>query len=216
MYAAWLVERGYSVHLVNAVPRHVEQARAALSRFDAGRWSAEVGDARALEAEAESADALLLCGPLYHLTDAGDRALALAEAFRVLRPGGVLFAAAISRFASALDGIARGLLADPLFRDIVGADLESGQHRNPTDNPSYFATAYFHRPEELDAEVAGAGFGVLELSGLEGPTWLLPDIGKRWSDPAERARLSELLERLGHEPTLVGASAHLLAVARRP
>jgi hypothetical protein len=35
-------------------------------------------------------------------------------------------------------------LADAGFRVIVEADLLSGHHRNPTNNPEYFATAYLH------------------------------------------------------------------------
>jgi ubiquinone/menaquinone biosynthesis C-methylase UbiE len=50
---------------------------------------------------------VLLLGPLYHLVQAEARQAALAESARVLRPGGVLVAAGISRWASALDGLAR-------------------------------------------------------------------------------------------------------------
>jgi len=59
-----------------------------------------------LEVPSDSADVVLLLGPLYHLTDSAHRALALHEVVRVLKPGGWLFAAAISRWASALDGLA--------------------------------------------------------------------------------------------------------------
>jgi len=31
-----------------------------------------------------------------------------------------------------------------------------GQHRNPANHPSYFTTAYFHHPAELEAEVKEA------------------------------------------------------------
>src|SRR5687768_17389593 len=113
-YAIWLTERGYSVHLVDAVPLHVEQARLAASALQgAALASAEVGDARELGLEDASADAVLLLGPLYHLTERVDRVRVLAEARRVCRPGGVVIAAAISRFASTLDGIREGYLLDP-------------------------------------------------------------------------------------------------------
>src|SRR5437899_872411 len=81
------------------------------------------------------------------------------EARRILKRGGVFFAAAISRFASLLDGLSTGNFRDAQFREIVAADLASGQHRNPTSHPAYFTTAYFHRPEDLAAEVREAGFG---------------------------------------------------------
>jgi len=43
---------------------------------------------------------VLMLGPLYHLTEPADRHQALREAHRVLGPGGLLAAAAISRVAS--------------------------------------------------------------------------------------------------------------------
>jgi ubiquinone/menaquinone biosynthesis C-methylase UbiE len=216
VHAAWLLALGYEVHLVDAMPLHVEQARAAMAGVRGGRFSATVGDARSLEAASASADLVLLCGPLYHLTEADDRRRSLTEAHRVLRPGGWLFAAGISRFASALDGIARGLLDDPEFVRIMERDLVDGQHRNPTKNPEYFATTYFHRAEDLAAEVVVAGFPGAEVVGLEGPTWLLPDTGARWADEGRRKMLMTVLERLGEEPSLLGMSAHLLAIAQKP
>ena len=50
----------------------------------------------------------------------------------MLVPGGLLFAAAISRFASALDGLAQDLFADPEFHPIVRRDLADGIHENRT------------------------------------------------------------------------------------
>ena len=98
-----------------------------------------------------------MLGPLYHLTDAADRTRALHEARRALRPRGLLAAAAITRFASTLDGVAQGFLLEPGFEAIVERDLAEGQHRNPDAHPRWFTAAYFHRPDELGREVAAAG-----------------------------------------------------------
>ena len=214
-YAIRLAHRGYQVHLIDPVPGLVEEAR---RRSDAGTRplaSCRIGDARHLDWASEAADAILLLGPLYHLPEAGERTLALAEAFRVLRPGGLLLAAGISRFASALDGLVRDLFSDPDFAGIVERDLEAGQHRNPTPRLDYFTTAYFHHPEELRPEVAAAGFAVEGLYGLEGPGWMLQDFDRRWSDPRTRADLLRLARALETESSLLGLSAHLLAVGRR-
>src|SRR5690349_7412052 len=106
VYASHFAAAGYEVKLVDVHPLHVDQARAL------GGFEAVLGDARRLDEPDESADAVLLLGPLYHLTERSDRVCALQEARRVVRPGGLVAAAAVSRFASLLDGTRRGFLAD--------------------------------------------------------------------------------------------------------
>jgi ubiquinone/menaquinone biosynthesis C-methylase UbiE len=106
-YAAWLSERGYAVHLIDPVPLHVEQAASLAAECESG-FTAALGDARRLEEPDASYDAVLLLGPLYHLVNRDERVRALAEARRVARSGGIVAAAAISRFASLLDGLRSG------------------------------------------------------------------------------------------------------------
>jgi ubiquinone/menaquinone biosynthesis C-methylase UbiE len=99
-----------------------------------------------LPANDARAGAVLLLGPLYHLPQAADRDRALREAQRVLRPGGVALAAAISYFAPTIDGIRNAKLDEPGFEAIVEHDLRAGLHRNPDGRPGWFTTAFFHRP----------------------------------------------------------------------
>lgn len=215
-YSAWLAELGYEAHLVDASPRLVEEARRRNATLAKPIASLSVGDARRLPQEDGSVHAVLLMGPLYHLPDAADRLLALGEARRILVASGVVVVAAISRYASALDGLARKLSMDPRFVKIRDQDLANGQHRNETDDVRYFTTAYFHRPEELSGELETAGFRDVRVFGVEGPGWILPDLEARWEDAALRKDLDDVARALECEPSLLGASAHLLAVGRKP
>jgi SAM-dependent methyltransferase len=215
-HACWLAARGYQVHLIDITPLHVDLAPQASARQpESSLAGAEVGDVRALSWPDATADAVVLFGPLYHLTDRADRLRALREAHRVLRPGGVLVAGAISRFASALDGLCRGFLKDPQFADIVRQDLTDGQHHNPTGNPQYFMDTFFHHPDELRGEVAEAGFALSGVYAVEGPCWLLPDFDAWWAMDEYRERLLEIARALEKEPTLLGVSAHLVAAATK-
>jgi ubiquinone/menaquinone biosynthesis C-methylase UbiE len=214
-YAAPLARRGYRVQLVDPVRLHVEQARQAAASDPAAAFTAVVGDARELSEPDQSQDAVLLFGPLYHLTDAAHRRKALAEARRVLRPGGRLLAMAVCRFASLLDGLYEGWLDDPVFRPIVDQDLVDGQHRNPdpVGRLEFFTTAYFHTPDGLIEEIERAGFPVPAIYGVEGPGWPLR---QEWADPQRREQILFAARSVETEPTLIGFSDHLIAAATRP
>jgi ubiquinone/menaquinone biosynthesis C-methylase UbiE len=212
-YAFPLSERGYVVHLIDPIEFHLEQARARSTSSGITLGSVTKGDARCLSTPSSTADAVLLLGPLYHLVERADRLVALREAHRILKPQGVLVAAAISRFASLIDGLARGFFRDAQFRKIVADDLATGQHRNPTNQTAYFTTAYFHRPEALAAEVREAGFADIQIFAVEGPVWSAAHLGEVWDDPVQRKSLMEFLSLIEREPSAHGASAHLLAVA---
>jgi SAM-dependent methyltransferase len=192
----------------------VEQARETAGSDPPG-FTAALGDARDLAEADESQDAVLLFGPLYHLTEAADRERALRQAWRVLRPGGRLLAVAVCRFASLLDGLYQGWLDDPDFRPIVEQDLRDGQHRNrdPVGRPEFFTTAYFHTPEGLGEEIGRAGFTGAAVYGVEGPGWPLR---KEWADPRRREHILFAARSAETEPSLIGFSHHLIAAATRP
>jgi len=216
VHALWLARHGYTVHLFDPVLAHVEQALTA-SREQAEHPIASclVADARDIGRPDGSADAVLLLGPLYHLIHREDRLKALKEAHRVLKPGGRIFAATISRFASLIDGLSRDLVSDPVFLGILTQDLESGQHRNPTDNPDYFTTTFFHHPDELKQEMEEAGFYVEKLLGVEGPVWFMSRFSDHWKVPEKRALLLELLRTVEQDRYILGVSAHPMGIGRK-
>jgi ubiquinone/menaquinone biosynthesis C-methylase UbiE len=215
VYACWLARLGYVVHLVDPVPLHIEQAlRASGTQPETRIASIALGDARTLPLSDASVDAVLLLGPLYHLTDRAERVHALREARRVGRPGAVVAAAAISRLASTLDGLRNDYLADATFAAIAERDRHDGQHRNPTGSPAYFTTAFFHAPEELRDEMRDAGLTHVATLAVEGVGWLLGDVMDRLQDSSRRELLMAALRALENEPSALGASAHLLALGR--
>lgn len=213
-YAFWLANQGYEVHLMDHSPRLVELATDRNATAGGPLASVGEGDARALPIADGHVDVVLLLGPLYHLTKKEDRAQALAEAARVLRPGGVLFAACMTRWASLLDGLVHRRLSNPAFRAMVNEDVVTGQHRNPELHPDWFTTAYLHRPEEFAHELGASGLEVVGVFGLEGPVALLTDFDERWADPVEREAMITLAETVESEAALRGVSPHLLGVCR--
>jgi ubiquinone/menaquinone biosynthesis C-methylase UbiE len=219
-YAVWLAERGYEVHLSDPVPLHVEQARRRSSAAARPVASISLGGARSLGIADCYASGVLLLGPLYHLTTREDRLAALREAGRVLRPGGVVVCAVISRFASALDGLKKHLFDDPLYESIVRGDLADGQHRDGLPDgtrgqQSYFTTAYLHRPDEIADEMRVAGFEHEATLAVEGPAWMIQDLDAQWQNPIRRSAILGVVRAIEAEASLLGVSSHLLAIGRR-
>ena len=123
-YAVWLAELGYVVEHRDLAPGHVQHLASACPEGVRTR----VGDARCLDLADESVDAVLMLGPLYHLGTSGERVTALAEAARVVRPGGPVFAAVISRWAPRLHGLVAQRLYEqyPAMLSVVDEVERSG------------------------------------------------------------------------------------------
>ena len=188
----------------------MEQARARHADV-----TATLGDARELDQADASVDVVLLMGPLYHLLDGADRLRAIAEAKRVLRPGGWLFAVAISRFAALLDLLIRlDRLHEPEVFEVAARAVRTGAFLGP--EAGLFTNAYFHRPGDLEQELTGAGFEHVAVFNVEGPGFLLQDFPERWADPARRRAILEAARLVESDADMLAAASHLLAVGRSP
>lgn len=212
-YALWLAQAGYSVVHRDLVPGHVEELRQAASGLGL-TMDADVGDARELDLVDDSADAVLLLGPLYHLTERADRIRALEEVRRILRPSGVAFIAAISRWAARLHGV----VVQRLYQEFpsIGEELERVEATGelPPLFPGSFA-GFCHRPDELRREIADAGLDLVDLISLEGIAFALSDLEDRLASAEDREVVLEAARRLGRVAELIGLGPHLLAIARR-
>lgn len=206
-HAAWMKRKGYAVELLDPVALHVEQARRA-------GVTAVVGDARSLPWDEDSFDVALLAGPLYHLTDLRERRVALAEAVRVTRPGGLVAVVALGRHANLFGAAIAGQL---IQRRAIVEDIQ--KQGWSARNDRWPATTYYHTMDELRDELTGAGLQVVNVHGVGGPGgWLAVAVDRYKLDDGEVMLDAALLgARMGdHCPELIHASANLLAVSRVP
>ncbi|MFI9723966.1 class I SAM-dependent methyltransferase [Streptomyces sp. NPDC052396] len=211
-HARWLADDGHTVHLVDPVARHLAQAA------EYAACTTELGDARLLTAEDDTYDCALLLGPLYHLPNREDRITALHEAGRIVRPGGLIAVAVISRWALLLDYGTVSSLTDAGIRNRLGDRLRTGYVPEPDNDPTgLFTAAYFHTSTELRAEVADAALPLTAMYGIEGPSWpVIKSIerhtGQSVADTTlfdaavEAARLSDAYSGQ------IDMSAHILAI----
>ena len=214
VYSFWLAGLGYDVHLVDIVPSHIEQAMRIAQQADSPRLaSVRVGDARELAFDDGIADGMVMHGPLYHLPDREDRLRAIAEAMRVLRPGGVLLAFAINRYAGLIFGLLRGHVFDPDYHRMIRTEVETGRRENPPPWATTFPNAFFHHPQEFEAELEESGLVCERTLGILGPAWMVPDLDASWQDEGRRQVILDIARLTENEPVL---GPRLMAVARKP
>lgn len=213
-YAIHLTRLGYQVILYDLSQNVLDVALAKATQQGVYLSTPIHGDATELPEDfTELFDAVLLMGPLYHLLRAGDRLAAVREAYRVLRPGGLIFAAFATRFAPLRDlaiHSPRWIIDQPeRYEQLLNAGL------NPAHESSSFPDSYFAHPDEIIPLMNSVGFQKSLLQGCEGllagheetVNALNGDLWDAWVD---------LNYQVGHDPSLYGAADHLLYVGFKP
>ena len=157
-----------------------------------------------------SFDVVLLMGPLYHLIAEADRHTALREAQRVLKPGGVIACAFLVRYATIRE-VARSnpaLIVEQ--KEVLQRVLDEGV----LEIENNFTTAYLIYPADVQPLCEGHGFETLALVAAEG---IISLIGEKVNETEGELwdAWVQLNYRLGHDPSVHGATEHLLYVGRK-
>jgi ubiquinone/menaquinone biosynthesis C-methylase UbiE len=217
-YSNWLACLGHCVHLLELAPAAVEYAR---NNQDIGHpYLTEVCDARNISRMDESADLVLLMGPLYHLQNLQDRTQAIKEAYRVLKKGGLLFTTGISKFSSTTWAIStygreNKCLDDPAYQKMIQEELSSGNHNRPKEYPHFIARAFFHTPDQLQEELEREGFLTMKKCAIEGIIWFTPSLEEKWENPVSRDTLLEIIRITESEDSVMGMSPHFMIVSKK-
>lgn len=222
-YAWWLTSLGYEVHLFDLSETNIRMSALLADEYHGCTLaSAEVSDARNIPRVDSTADAVLLMGPLYHITDYDERIAALKESCRLLKKGGILFAAALTPYSVLLDKLTvyspdnSSYLENPDFIAMIERELKDGCHINP-DKKRYsgLGTSHLHTAKALKAELCSGGFPNAEVHGVMGGAWLAHDIDAIWENDAAKETLMRTVRLLDAHEEIIGLSGHLLAVGKK-
>ena len=223
-YSWWLASLGYEVHLFDLFEKNIEMSELLRPEYSGCELkAAEVCDARSVPRNDESADVILLMGPLYHITDSEERAKALKECYRLLKKGGKIYSAALTPFSCLLHNITvyspfeeggHRWLEDEGFIHMIERELDDGCHVNPNNEVySGIASAHFHSAKELREELGSGGFGDTRVHGIMGGAWLVHDLDAVWENETTRKALMNTVRLLDEHEEIIGLSGHLLAVS---
>jgi ubiquinone/menaquinone biosynthesis C-methylase UbiE len=214
VYAEWLAGIGHNVHLIDPVKKHIQQAQKRAAKLKTP-FKAILGEARQLDFSDDAADVVIEHGPLYHLQQRADRINALREACRVLKPGGAMLGFAINHSVSTLTGLLNGMIHDDQFYAMCMDELKTGLHNPPAAWPGILPEAFFHKPNELLAEVTEAGFTNLQLFAVEGMIWLDAKYFESRSNPEKKEKMMNLLKATEQSMEMLCFSPHMMVCGRK-
>jgi len=214
IYSEYLARKGCRLRLVDVSARLLDAADSRLRAAGLGECIAGVNRESATRLDSLPAgafDAVLMLGPLYHLCALEARRQAVAEASRILKPGGVLFAAGINRLSYLRDFFRlfpHVVLERKAFHEQYLGDGNLDPEHAPPIGFAHLSTG---------AEFRGlfaTGFEELALTGVE-------SFSTEWQStldhvaPAEAEAWLDLIERTGQTAEGLGVSDHFLYVGRK-
>jgi SAM-dependent methyltransferase len=218
-YTIWLAERGYQVVLADLSPNLLDIARSKIAEAGVQSQIENVITCDATDLsriENDAFDAVLCLGPFYHLVEMDDRRKAMRELARVLKPQGTTFIAFIPVYSFLRRTLSvqdeRYHLSQPNFLERL---MNEGVFLN--DIPGRFSVGYGIRPQAIRPFLEEHGLRTVELLADTGFAAShgqdLEELAA--SDPQSYEQVMEVIIGTANDPSLLGASIHLLAVAQK-
>lgn len=225
-YSWWLASLGYEVHLFDLSETNINMSAELAAEYPGVTLAAaEVCDARSVPRPDGSADAVLLMGPLYSITEYEERLSAIRECRRLLKEDGILFSAALTPYSVLIPRIAlyhlddtkkRRELDDPAVISMIERALEDGCYCNPEKKiASGLGSSHLHTAKALREELACGGFAITSVHGVMGGAWLAPNLEELLANEETKAVLMKTVRMLDAHEEIIGLSGHLLAVSRK-
>ncbi len=212
-YALELAQVGHDVTLLDLSQKNLDFARQKAN--EKGVHLADFVHASATQLPQlphEQYDAVLMFGPLYHLTAVSDRNKAIQEATRVLKPNGLLFAAFITRLAPIRDTALRNphwmTENRAKWAEIVAEGVNrAGEHTRFTD-------AYFAWPDEIRPFMEAHQLQTLAQIGVEGVV-AGHEAAMNQAEEHIFVEWVALNYQLGQRADMLGAADHVLYIGRK-
>ena len=206
-YSHELACRGYAVDAVELVQSNIDIF--IKNTQEGEKIRIRQGDARYLSFLADNTyDVTLLLGPMYHLFTREDQHIALSEAIRVTKPGGIVYVSYCGNEATMVQFVfQRGMIREERYRNLI----DPVTFKASSDPAELFE---LYRKEEIDALIVPFCVERLHYVGTDLATNYMREAVDTMEDEIFNLYLQyhfAICER----PDLVGASHHILDVLRK-
>ena len=213
-YAELLAKKDCTLYLIDLSQRLLEATRTRLQKCNCDRQIIATYNISATDLEPlppATCDAVLLLGPLYHLCSVEERQRAVAEAIRILKPNGIIFAAGINRLAYFREQFRSHCQQVLPRQNFYQQFLENG-NADPVNIPP-LGYAHLTTSEEF-LQLFAASFEQITFIGVESFTAPFPTAGNNLSDSELEAWI-DLVEATGTTVEGLGMSDHFLYIGQR-
>jgi SAM-dependent methyltransferase len=164
-YTIELLRKGYLVTLFDLSDEEIRLAGIQLNKYGLSAEQLIIGDARDMSMFAsDTFDAALLLGPIYHVIEPQERAKALQELKRILKPQGVAIIAYLNSWGIIKTGIVD---FSDWYKDVSFLHSMLSEHTFPGQTLSGFTECYWSTPEAALREIEQAGLEVVNYAGAE-------------------------------------------------
>jgi ubiquinone/menaquinone biosynthesis C-methylase UbiE len=161
----------------------------------------------------ESADAALLMGPMYHLTECEERTRAISECFRILKPGGLLFAVFMSIFSEKHKHHEHGehtICCSDHVKQLLNERITTISFQG------YSIPQYRCMPDMAKNSIETNGFGTIRIRNIEGTGSALTEHElNKINTPEEKQKLFVSLRLSCEDESLLGLTRQYLYVGRK-
>jgi len=217
-YAIELAKLGHMLHLADLSQRNLDTAKKKIAEFGIGNVKS-INEINAVDLSVyanDSFDAVLLFGPLYHLTDETERLACIKEVKRVLKPNGLVFAGFIPYLSGAIGVVARMFLTpDQVNAETLNRVFEQGIHNNLVDRG--FQEAYYATSDEIASLFSNNGFSKILLRSVKGWGETMGEQIYKLKDenPEMHKTVMDLINKTAADPSIIEMCWHAIYIGRK-
>ena len=211
VYSFYYAERNHEVVAVDLTPKHIEMIKQK-SNKNGIKLEAHVANATDLKEFGSGIfDAVFCFGPMYHLTDENDRNCCIRECLRVLKKGGILAIAYISKF-SILPMLAtrdKKFIRDSVLHKVIndGVIMEG-------DEDCFWTDAYFTSPIEIESLLSKHDVTTVDHIGSDGISHTIQEYVDGLSEDEFESWMKYHFQTC-RESSILGISTHGLYICRK-